>query len=278
MAIVESDLIPEGLAFDDVLLRPGLSAVMPSATDIGTQLTRTIRLNLPIISAAMDTVTEARTAIAMAQSGGLGFIHKNLTPAQQALEAYSYMSELYRMTFVSECATMTTFATVSEQLGPGSGRAMQPHRGVPRLRAAVRIDEDFPNGTNLSFRQIGGGEDVTLHPDLKWKRKKTKTSEPPDQVFTYAVDFVMDDDVTEQFALIREIRGWGGVWIDALDPEVIWRRRPYYLPSPDLTRALIHAGFPRTREMRTDVGLFYRDADEANLEDYRMYTAPALDT
>ena len=86
MAIVEADVIPEGLAFDDVLLRPGHSAVMPSATNIGTQLTRTIRLNLPIISAAMDTVTEARLAIAMAEAGGIGVIHRNLEPADQAEE------------------------------------------------------------------------------------------------------------------------------------------------------------------------------------------------
>ena len=86
MAIVEPTSIPEGLAFDDVLLRPGHSAVMPSATDIGAQLTRTIRLNLPIISAAMDTVTEARLAIAMAQAGGIGVIHRNLAPGDQAEE------------------------------------------------------------------------------------------------------------------------------------------------------------------------------------------------
>ena len=86
MAIVEANFIPEGLAFDDVLLRPGHSAVMPSATNIGTQLTRTIRLNLPIISAAMDTVTEARLAIAMAEAGGIGVIHRNLEPADQAEE------------------------------------------------------------------------------------------------------------------------------------------------------------------------------------------------
>jgi len=86
MAIVEAESIPEGLAFDDVLLRPGLSAVMPSATNIGTPLTRLIRLNLPIVSAAMDTVTEARLAIAMAEAGGIGVIHRNLEPADQAEE------------------------------------------------------------------------------------------------------------------------------------------------------------------------------------------------
>ena len=86
MAIVEAETIPEGLAFDDVLLRPGHSAVMPSATNIGTKLTRAIRLNLPILSAAMDTVTEARLAIAMAEAGGIGVIHRNLEPADQAEE------------------------------------------------------------------------------------------------------------------------------------------------------------------------------------------------
>ena len=85
MADVETG-IPEGLAFDDVLLRPGMSAIMPSAAKIGTRLTRTIHLNLPIISAAMDTVTEARLAIAMAQAGGIGVIHRNLEPADQAEE------------------------------------------------------------------------------------------------------------------------------------------------------------------------------------------------
>src|ERR1700690_4577302 len=86
MAVIEPNSIPEGLAFDDVLLRPGLSAVMPSATNITTQLTRTIRLNLPIISSAMDTVTEARLAVAMAQAGGIGVIHRNLSPEDQAEE------------------------------------------------------------------------------------------------------------------------------------------------------------------------------------------------
>ena len=76
----------DGLAFDDVLLRPGHSTVMPSGVDLGTRLTRSIRLNLPILSSAMDTVTEARLAIAMAQAGGMGVIHRNLTPHEQAEE------------------------------------------------------------------------------------------------------------------------------------------------------------------------------------------------
>ena len=85
MANVETGF-PEGLAFDDVLLRPGHSTVVPSAVSIASRLTRTIRLNLPIVSSAMDTVTEARLAIAMAQAGGIGVIHRNLEPADQAEE------------------------------------------------------------------------------------------------------------------------------------------------------------------------------------------------
>jgi len=76
----------EGLTFDDVLLVPAASEILPRDTDVSTRLTRTIRLNIPLLSAAMDTVTEARTAIAMAQEGGLGIIHRNLALAEQALE------------------------------------------------------------------------------------------------------------------------------------------------------------------------------------------------
>jgi IMP dehydrogenase len=77
-------LAQEALTFDDVLLKPGLSEVMPSEADIRTRLTRSVALNIPVISAAMDTVTEARLAIAMAQAGGIGVIHRNLNPEDQA--------------------------------------------------------------------------------------------------------------------------------------------------------------------------------------------------
>jgi len=76
----------EGLTFDDVLLVPANSDLLPRETEVTTQLTRGIRLHIPLLSAAMDTVTEARTAIAMAQEGGLGVIHRNLAVAEQALE------------------------------------------------------------------------------------------------------------------------------------------------------------------------------------------------
>jgi IMP dehydrogenase len=76
--------IREGLTFDDVLLEPGRSEVMPTNVDTSTRLTREINLNIPIVSAAMDTVTESRLAIALAQAGGMGILHRNMTVAEQA--------------------------------------------------------------------------------------------------------------------------------------------------------------------------------------------------
>ena len=74
----------EALTFDDVLLIPGESSVEPANVDISAQLTKKIRLNTPLITAAMDTVTETRMAIAIAREGGIGIIHKNMTIEQQA--------------------------------------------------------------------------------------------------------------------------------------------------------------------------------------------------
>jgi IMP dehydrogenase len=84
--MLDQETLPLGLTFDDVLLLPAESAVLPSETDVSTALTERIRLNIPLVSAAMDTVTESRTAIAIAQEGGLGFIHRNMTVARQAVE------------------------------------------------------------------------------------------------------------------------------------------------------------------------------------------------
>jgi IMP dehydrogenase len=81
-----SSRVEEALAFDDVLVVPAYSQVVPSETDARTKLTRTISLNIPLISAAMDTVTESAMAIAMAQNGGMGVIHKNLDVAEQAAQ------------------------------------------------------------------------------------------------------------------------------------------------------------------------------------------------
>src|SRR5438045_9780051 len=74
----------QGITFDDVLLEPGYSEVLPRDVDVRTQLTRSIRLNVPILSSPMDTVTESELAIGLAQEGGLGIIHKNMPLEQQA--------------------------------------------------------------------------------------------------------------------------------------------------------------------------------------------------
>ena len=78
--------LTEGLTFDDVLLIPAHSLILPRDVTLSTRLTRNIPLNIPLVSAAMDTVTESRTAITMAREGGIGIIHKNLTIEDQAHE------------------------------------------------------------------------------------------------------------------------------------------------------------------------------------------------
>jgi IMP dehydrogenase len=79
-------LVRKALTFDDVLLVPAHSNVLPREVSLATQLTRSIRLNIPLVSAAMDTVTESRLAIALAQEGGMGIIHKNMSAKLQAHE------------------------------------------------------------------------------------------------------------------------------------------------------------------------------------------------
>src|SRR5512145_18355 len=84
--IMSDSPIREALTFDDVLLAPGASDVLPADVDLGCALTREIRLNIPLVSAAMDTVTEHESAICLAQNGGIGMVHRNLPVAAQASE------------------------------------------------------------------------------------------------------------------------------------------------------------------------------------------------
>lgn len=111
----------EALTFDDVLLVPGHSTVLPHTANLKTRLTRGVTLNMPLISAAMDTVTEARLAIALAQEGGIGFIHKNMTPESQAehvLQVKKYESGVVSdPVTVSQNETIGSTKALSKRLG-----------------------------------------------------------------------------------------------------------------------------------------------------------------
>jgi IMP dehydrogenase len=105
-------LLGKALTFDDVLLVPAYSQVLPRDTDLSTPFTRNITINLPLVSAAMDTVTEARLAIAIAQEGGIGIVHKNLTPRQQAAEVARV--KRYESGVLRDPITITPQTTVRE--------------------------------------------------------------------------------------------------------------------------------------------------------------------
>ncbi|MBE1277101.1 IMP dehydrogenase [Enterovibrio baiacu] len=102
----------EALTFDDVLLVPAHSTVLPNTADLRTQLTKTISLNIPMISASMDTVTEARLAIALAQEGGIGFIHKNMSIEQQAEMVHQV--KIYEAGVVTHPVTVHPDATIAD--------------------------------------------------------------------------------------------------------------------------------------------------------------------
>lgn len=104
----------EALTFDDVLLVPGYSEVVPSSVSLQSRLTRKIALNIPLVSAAMDTVTEARLAISIAQEGGIGIIHKNMTVEQQAQQVRAVKK--YEAGVVRDPITIESTATISELL------------------------------------------------------------------------------------------------------------------------------------------------------------------
>jgi IMP dehydrogenase len=111
----------EALTFDDVLLLPDYSEVLPKDVDLSTQLTRDISIKVPLISAAMDTVTEARLAIAIAQEGGIGIVHKNMTPEQQAREV--------RLVKKFESGVITDPVTVSPEMKIGDVIALRQRKG-----------------------------------------------------------------------------------------------------------------------------------------------------
>lgn len=141
--IIETSTGALALTFDDVLLQPAHSEVMPGETDIGTRIAGDIDLNLPIISAAMDTVTEARLAIAMAQAGGIGVIHRNLSPVEQAEQVRQVKK--FESGMVVNPVTIGPDATLAEAL------ALMKAHGI----SGIPVVEDGGAGGHASGRLVG---------------------------------------------------------------------------------------------------------------------------
>ncbi|ANT64543.1 MULTISPECIES: IMP dehydrogenase [Prosthecochloris] len=139
----------EALTFDDVLLVPAYSAVLPKETDVSSRLTRNITLRIPMVSAAMDTVTESELAIALARSGGLGFVHKNLTIEQQAREVARV--KRYESGIIRNPVTVHEDATVQEVLDLMHKHAIS---GIPVLE----------RGTSMKLKGIVTNRDLRFKP------------------------------------------------------------------------------------------------------------------
>ena len=152
MSSDDSKIIGEGLTYDDVLLVPDYSEVLPSQVNVSSQFSRNIRLNIPIVSAAMDTVTEAKMAIAIAQEGGIGVLHKNMTIDKQAAEV--------RKVKRSESGMILDPVTLSKDSNVGEALAiMKEHKigGIP----IININNDI----------VG----IVTNRDLRFEKNKEKS-------------------------------------------------------------------------------------------------------
>ena len=114
MSFIADKVVMDGLTFDDVLLIPAYSEVLPRNVELSTRFSRNIKLNVPIVSAAMDTVTEAKLAIAIAREGGIGVIHKNMSIAEQARQVHAVKRAENGMIY--DPVTITRGSTVREAL------------------------------------------------------------------------------------------------------------------------------------------------------------------
>jgi len=155
----------EGLTFDDVLLKPGLSDVIPSEVDVRSRITRRIGLNIPIVASAMDTVTEAHMAIAMAQAGGIGVIHRNLEPAMQAAQVRQVKK--FESGMVVNPVTIHPDATLADALA-----LMQENRisGIP-------VVEGGGNGRAGKLVGILTNRDVRFATDRRQKVSELMTKD-----------------------------------------------------------------------------------------------------
>jgi IMP dehydrogenase len=155
----------EALTFDDVLLKPGLSEVLPADVDVRTRITREITLNIPIVASAMDTVTEAKMAIAMAQAGGLGVIHRNLTADEQAAQVRQVKK--FESGMVVNPLTIGPQATLAEAL------ALMKENGI----SGIPVVEGGGNGRAGKLVGILTNRDVRFANDPQQKVAELMTKD-----------------------------------------------------------------------------------------------------
>ncbi len=165
--IIESATGALALTFDDVLLQPGHSEVMPGQTDVATRIARDIELNIPILSAAMDTVTDARLAIAMAQAGGIGVIHRNFSPEEQA--------EQVRQVKKFESGMVVNPLTIGPDATLADAKAVMNAHGI----SGVPVVENGGKGGHSTGKLIGilTNRDVRFASDPNQKVRELMTHE-----------------------------------------------------------------------------------------------------
>ncbi len=170
-------VVRKALTFDDVLLVPAHSLVVPRDVSLQTRLTRSITLNIPLLSAAMDTVTDARLAIAIAQEGGLGVVHKNMSPAKQAAEVAKV--KRFESGVVKDPITIPPTMSVREVLalkrqhrfsGPAGGRGQAGRRHRHQSRHALR-DEPRPAGRQHHDQGRSPGHGAAKAPTSSRRRR-----------------------------------------------------------------------------------------------------------
>ncbi|MBT5890537.1 MAG: CBS domain-containing protein, partial [Chromatiales bacterium] len=127
-------IIEEALTFDDVLLQPAYSDILPREVELKTKLTRDIELNIPLLAAAMDTVTESRLAIAIAQEGGIGIVHKNMSPEAQAKEVRRVKK--YESGMIGQPITVDADKTIREVIELTSAKGIS---GVPVMQGGETV-------------------------------------------------------------------------------------------------------------------------------------------
>ena len=178
-----SKKIEKYLTYDDVLIRPSHSEVLPGDTNLNTQFSKNIALNIPIVSAAMDTVTESSTAIVMAQEGGIGVVHKNLSPTDQAAEVLKVKK--YEAGMILDPITISPDLTLGEFLEQTKKHKIKGFPVVDSGNTLVGIltgrDVQFEENLNLKVKEMMTPKEkliTTQDGSDREKAKKVITSTP----------------------------------------------------------------------------------------------------